>query len=99
MENQEPEKDKANSYYSDRSRRTHDLIGGIFGGIVYTIIAFSILVNTRNYEFMLAFFIIIYLVAIAALFTLKRHYIAIGLISIIILPLLIFGGCMMLINI
>lgn len=92
--NNVPNKDTA--YTS--GKKAADVGLGIVGGIAYSVLC-TYLLSAINGSFgwsVLA--VTIYLMAVAFFFVVKRHYLAIGLLAIVAIPLLIFGGCMLLIG-
>ena len=78
--------------------KTLDIFIGIFGGIGYVILSIIVLTSVKYFIPFLWGIIALYVIAIFLCFYIKRHYISIGLISIIAVPLSIFGGCMLLMN-
>jgi hypothetical protein len=95
MENQSRENDyeKVEPFYAKRSNRVSDIGLGGFMGLIFAILPFI-------FSSMLFSWIIIalYLLAILFFFLKSRYYISIGMLAIVAIPLLIFGGCTILIG-
>jgi len=89
-----------NDYYTTTSRKVLDFIVGFFG-IITVGIAWSFFGNLLSMipgfgVFGSVYMLLIPLFSIAAVvasFVLKRRYIAIGMISAMLIPLLVFGAC------
>ena len=76
--------------------KTLDLFIGILGGIGYVILSIIVFTSVKYFIPFLWGIIALYVIAIFLFFYIKRHYISIGLISIIAVPLSIIGSCMLL---
>lgn len=86
------------NYYADRSRRVRDIGSGLGFGLIYVILSLSLLSSSRTFAYAWVV-IVLYLIAILFFFLKKRHYISIGLILLVAVPLAIVGGCLLIIGI
>ncbi len=94
----------SDSFYSVRRNRVRDILFGIGLGLFYFILSSIIIaiigdLGEPGIIFIAAFLIFIYLFAVALFFIIKRKYLSIGLIIIVILPVAIFGGCLLIISV
>ena len=99
MENQSKENNNSKeNYYGVKSNRTKDLGRGVFVGLAYAVFSFMLLVNFRFVSQFSIALVVLYIGLILYFFFKKRRYLSIGLISVIVVPLAIVGGCLALIS-
>jgi hypothetical protein len=93
-------------YYTNGRRRVFDFLIGFFGpGLIgYVLYALYMLLLSPSYpsyasnQFQVWAFIvaaILYLIVMIVPFKLGRRYIAVGAIAAVVVPLLIFGACLL----
>lgn len=97
MENQRSngfsEESNDENYYTPKGRIGNDISLGVLGGIVYCYLAFIAMSHIELWLSSIIYF------ATALLFAfLKRHYISLGMALVLALPLLVFGGCLLLLG-
>jgi hypothetical protein len=85
------------NYYVDSSKKASDIFIGIGLGILYCILS-GILLGSVNSISLLWILIPLYIAGILYFFFIRRYYLSIGLILLITTPLVIFGGCLLLIR-
>lgn len=95
-ESEEMNKQSQPDYYQDKHNRKKDTFLGIFSGITYIVFFFLLAGSLRANAWLGFLGLIIYIIAVSISFFNKRRYIGIGLISVVVIPLVIFGGCMLL---
>jgi hypothetical protein len=90
-------------YYTSTKRKVGDFFIGFFGGVVLTIL-FSFLSSflfrtSENYSLAVSSLsLVVTVFLIIFLFRKGRRFIAIGLISMALLPLLAFGSCLLILT-
>jgi hypothetical protein len=89
------------SYYTTTKRKVSDFCIGFFGGIMLNVLlvflSFS-LSRSGSFDWIGSLFDLLFFVFLIVYFFKKgRRFIAIGMISMILLPLLAFGSCLVLI--
>jgi hypothetical protein len=91
LQNQPSNNSKIN-YYDDRSKRSIDIFLGLgLGLLIYIFGMFGILGKHGIWVT-----IAVYILSILFFFYKKRHYISIGLFMMVAVPVVIFGGCLLL---
>ena len=99
------EKEQRKLYYTDGSNKVIDLLIGFFGGLggIAIIAGLVSAINAINYiqinvytlnRAAIWFIVILYICAIIYFFHIERKFISIGIIFISIIPLILFGGCL-----
>jgi hypothetical protein len=82
-----------NSLKYDSSKKTKDLMIGCFGG-GGSIILLGIILSAISIEITLIVLGILLITSIIYFFYKERHFISIGLILAVIIPLIVFGSCL-----
>jgi hypothetical protein len=89
--NQQPE-----DYYNDKNKKYSDTGLGCVSGILFAAIMFGIAVTSyRSATVIIILATIAAIIAILLSFIKGRRFIGIGLLLSIVLPLVIFGGCIL----
>ena len=85
-------------YYTKTSQKVGDFLLGLFGFVIIYFLLFLISVLSFGSSLFYNIGVIIYLLSIFIFFRINRRFIAIGMLSIFILVVLIFGGCLLLLS-
>lgn len=85
---------KPDYYAGDIKKKLSDFILGFFLMPILSIIVI-LLIGSYAYfsEYLIALFVLLVLAGIVFLFAKGRRYIGIGIVSFLIIPLLVFGAC------
>lgn len=89
-------------YYTTVGRRILDFLGGFFGSYVLAVLA-SLFINIMasvdrsgvGVIVWLVLFFVLLIALIVASFMKGRRYLAIGIIAAILIPLIVFGACLL----
>jgi len=84
------------TYYTNVGRKISDFCLGFFGIILIGYLGTLIDLNLLGINGI--FYLLIYILVIIGVFKIQRKFIAIGILAPLILLLLIFGGCVFLVN-
>ncbi|MDD5031657.1 MAG: hypothetical protein PHR36_01270 [Patescibacteria group bacterium] len=90
------------NYYTTTGKKVGDFILGFFGIIILNSILWVVLyplLSSRNWGFVNLFIYLIILILLMVLFfKIDRRFIAIGIISVALIPILVFGSCLFLLG-
>ena len=81
-----------NTGYENRSAKVLDFVIGFLGAIVLVVAAGAATGMMQNVAGLVIGGVLA-LIAVIAAFVIRRHYIAIGLLTVLVLPLLVLGAC------
>lgn len=80
-------------YYTTSKKKVIDFILGFFGVIIINAIILTASLYAKIFQTGFLFSIVISIIAVVLFFKNGRRFIAVGMISISLLPLLVFGSC------
>ncbi len=92
------EGNKEPSYYDTKGKKVSDTFIGFFGGLFAYLVIGGIFSTIRYSGISIAVIllsVVAYIVAVIGFITRGRKFIAIGLILLVVIPLIVFGGCLL----